>query len=90
MKDFYYLDEPESISGSDLLIVAIKRDGSPYALRKRDHSRVELYDLENSFSLMPYLTRLAEAGEDVPDYGKVQEAIKVFKERVAKALKGAM
>ena len=81
MNDLVYLHNPPSIPGSDLVILAITVDGTPYAMKKQLVTGSESYDLEYVFSLIPYLTRRAESGEEVPDYGSVIKAIETAKSR---------
>lgn len=75
MNDTIYLSEPVAVPNTSLAIVGISQDGTAYALSKRKVSGIQSYDLLDAFPLMPYLTRMAETGEDAPDYSKVQAAI---------------
>lgn len=79
MKNLYYLPEAIEVPDSALSIVALSYDGRPYVLKRSQITLREEYDLSNAFPLMPYLTRRAEAGEDVPDYNDVQDAIRFAK-----------
>lgn len=67
MNQLYYLYEPISIPGSDVVIVALTKDGSPYGLRESQVIGEENVDKEASFSVFPYFTRLSERGDDVPE-----------------------
>jgi hypothetical protein len=81
MKGLTYIYEPVSVPDSDLMIVGISEsDGAAYALRGKDVTMHPPHDLENCFSLIPYLVRKAEAGEDVPDYDDVESAIQEAKD----------
>lgn len=81
MNDLIYLRNYVSIPGSDLVVMAIAKDGTPYALRERQVSGSPSYDLDYAFSLIPYLTRMSEAGEDVPDYADVLKAVETANKR---------
>lgn len=83
MNDLYYLRKAVKVPDSTLYIVAMSKDLKPYALKEHQITSEERYDLPVAFSLIPYLTRKAETGEDVPDYEGVQEAIKKATEQLA-------
>jgi hypothetical protein len=82
MNDLIYLYGSVSVPGSRFSIVAMSESGSPYAMYKRGFTGSESYDLSKTFPLMPYLIRMVEAEEDVPDYDDVMEAIKTAKDRM--------
>lgn len=67
MNQLYYLYEPISIPGSDVVIVALTKKGDPYGIRASQFIGNEFTDLDGAFSLTPYFTRLAERGEDIPE-----------------------
>jgi len=90
MNDLVYLYEPISIRGSRFAIVAMSKSGSPYAMDKREFTGSESYDLSKTFSLMPYLTRMVEAEEDVPDYDDVMAAIKTAEDRMKGVIRGSV
>ena len=90
MNDLIYLHKPISIPGSRFAIVAMSKSGSPYAMDKRGFTGSESYDLSKTFSLMPYLTRMVEAGESVPDYDDVMAAIKNAEDRLKEVVRGSV
>jgi hypothetical protein len=81
MNGLTYIHDAIPIPDTGLVIVAIREeDGSAFSLRSKAVTHSPLYDLEECFPLVPYLTRLAESGEDVPDYEEVESAINGAKE----------
>jgi hypothetical protein len=76
-----YIHDSIPVPDTDIVIVAIREeDGSAFSLRGKAVTHSPLYDLEECFPLIPHLTRLAETGEDVPDYEDVKGAINRAKE----------
>ncbi len=67
MNQLFYLPEPISIPGSNLIIIALAKDGSPYGIRRGDFIGDEYTDLDGAFALISFFTRMAERGDDVPD-----------------------
>ena len=67
MNQLFYLPEPISIPGSNLIIIALAKDGSPYGIRRGDFIGDEYTDLDGAFALTSFFTRMAERGDDVPD-----------------------
>jgi hypothetical protein len=67
MNQLYYIFEPVPIPGSDIVIVALTKDGSPYGIKASQFIGEENVDKEASFSLLSYFTRLSERGDDAPD-----------------------
>jgi hypothetical protein len=67
MNQLFYLPEPISIPGSNLIIIALAKDGSPYGIRKEQFIGDEATDLDSAFALTSYFTRLAERGDEVPN-----------------------
>ena len=67
MNRLFYLPEPISIPGSNLIIIALAKDGSPYGIRRGDFIGDEYTDLDGAFALISFFTRMAERGDDVPD-----------------------
>lgn len=90
MNNLVYLYEPVNILGSRFAIVAMSKSGSPYAMNKRGFTGSESYDLPQSFPLMPYLIRMVEAEEDVPDYDDVMVAIKTAEDRMKEVMRGSV
>lgn len=80
MKPLRYLPEQVKVPNSRLSIVALSEGMQAYALQNDKITGVKEYDLPYSFPLLPYLTRMSEADEDVPDYEDVQDAILRAKE----------
>ena len=75
MNQLFYLHEPVSIPGSELIIVALDNQGSPYGIRKGQFIGDEFTDLDSAFSLMPYFTRVEERGDDVPDIDDLMNSV---------------
>jgi hypothetical protein len=71
MNQLFYLPEPISIMGSNLIIIALAKDGSPYGIRRGDFIGDEFTDLDGAFALISFFTRMAERGDDVPDLDDV-------------------
>jgi hypothetical protein len=67
MNQLYYLPEPISFPGSDMIIIALTKKGDPYGIRASQFIGDEHTDLDGAFSLTPYFTRLAEREENVPE-----------------------
>lgn len=86
MNTLKYLSKPVEIPGSTLAIIALDGGGSPYALKRSQIRGLKEYDLPYAFPLMPFLTRQAESGEDVPDYKEVQSAVQKAKSLTGKVL----
>jgi hypothetical protein len=80
MNNLFYLRKPTPITGSDFVISALAKDGSPHGLRRREFRGDEIHDISNSIPLIPLFTRMAENGDDPPDFrdlrGAQQEAAK--------------
>jgi hypothetical protein len=70
-----YLTKKIEIPGSNLSIVALSDDGEAQALQNGVAMGVKEYDLPRAFPLMPYLVRMSESNEEVPDYEDVKKAI---------------
>ena len=75
MNQLFYLHEPISIPGSELVIIALDGDGAPYGIRKGQFIGDEFTDLDSAFSLMPYFTRMAERGDEAPDIDDLMNSI---------------
>lgn len=67
MNQLYYIFEPISIPGSDVIIIALSKSGAPYGILRSQFIGDEHTDLDGAFSLQPYFTRVAERGDDVPE-----------------------
>lgn len=67
MNQLFYIPEPIAIPGSNIIISALAKDGSPYGMRQGNFIGDENTDLQSVFSLLPYFTRMAENDNDVPD-----------------------
>ena len=68
MNPLFYLYEPTPITGSDFVISALSKDGSPYGVKSAGFTGSEHYDLRDSVSLMPIFIRMQEGGGSPPDF----------------------
>lgn len=74
MNHLFYLHEPTPIAGSDFVISALSKDGSPYGVNNAGFTGSEKYDLPGSVSLLPLFTRMAESGGSPPSFDDFMEA----------------
>jgi hypothetical protein len=84
MNDLFYLYEPVPIKGSDFVISALSKDGSPYGIKREGFIGSEYYDLLNSTPLSSLFTRMEENGGSPPDFDDFMEARKEALRKVKK------
>jgi hypothetical protein len=75
MNQLFYLYEPISIPGSDIVIIALTKDGSPYGIRGSQFIGDEHTDTDTAFSVFPYFARLSERGDDAPELDDLMNSI---------------
>ena len=68
MKNLFYLHEPTPIKGSNYVIGALSKDGSPHGIKSSGFLGDESHDVTNSVSLMPIFIRMQEGGGSPPDF----------------------
>ena len=74
MSNLFYLYEPTPIKGSNYVISALSKDGSPYGIKSSGFFGDEGHDVTNSVSLMPLFTRMEESGGSPPDFRDFMDA----------------
>jgi hypothetical protein len=74
MNHLFYLYEPTPIAGSDFVISALSKDGSPYGIKSAGFLGSEDHDLRNSISLMPLFIRMEEGGGSPPNFDDFMRA----------------
>lgn len=74
MKNLFYLHEPTPIKGSNYVICALSKDGSPHGVKSGGFLGDESHDVTNSVSLMPLFIRMEENGGDPPDFQDFADA----------------
>jgi hypothetical protein len=68
MNHLFYLHEPTPIAGSDFVISALSKDGSPHGIKSAGFTGSEEYDVRNSVSLLPLFIRMEEGGGSPPSF----------------------
>lgn len=70
-----YLKKPVEIPKSKVILIGFGMRNKAYCMFKEYFTGLEEFDYLYAFPLMPYLMRLAENGEPVPDLKEVKKLI---------------